>query len=100
MFPDIKTRRLGVRGQSKYHYCGIKLVGEAMSPRSPKSPKSSRSSGSVLTLPTSKPESVPAQPTSKAKSTLLPAPSMDLTGHNNGIPRLPSLQLRPTPEEE
>lgn len=26
MFPDIKTRRLGVRGQSKYHYCGIKLL--------------------------------------------------------------------------
>ena len=25
VYPDIKTRRLGVRGQSKYHYCGIKL---------------------------------------------------------------------------
>lgn len=28
VFPDIKTRRLGVRGQSKYHYSGVKLVGE------------------------------------------------------------------------
>lgn len=33
MYPDIKTRRLGVRGQSKYHYCGIKLVGEPLSPK-------------------------------------------------------------------
>ncbi|KAA8914574.1 hypothetical protein TRICI_002876 [Trichomonascus ciferrii] len=28
LFPDIKTRRLGVRGQSKYHYCGIRLIGD------------------------------------------------------------------------
>ncbi|KAK9480355.1 RFX DNA-binding domain-containing protein [Lipomyces japonicus] len=32
MFPDIKTRRLGVRGQSKYHYCGINFVGENLVP--------------------------------------------------------------------
>ncbi|CAZ81462.1 unnamed protein product [Tuber melanosporum] len=33
MFPEIKTRRLGVRGQSKYHYCGIRLAGEQSSPK-------------------------------------------------------------------
>lgn len=27
-YPGIKTRRLGVRGQSKYHYCGFRLIGE------------------------------------------------------------------------
>lgn len=27
VFPEIKTRRLGVRGHSKYHYCGVCLVG-------------------------------------------------------------------------
>lgn len=26
LFPHLKTRRLGMRGQSKYHYCGLKLV--------------------------------------------------------------------------
>ncbi|KAF3925992.1 hypothetical protein ABW20_dc0107419 [Dactylellina cionopaga] len=26
VFPDIKTRRLGIRGHSKYHYCGITLI--------------------------------------------------------------------------
>lgn len=26
LFPFLKTRRLGMRGQSKYHYCGLKLV--------------------------------------------------------------------------
>lgn len=25
VFPDLKTRRLGTRGQSKYHYCGIRV---------------------------------------------------------------------------
>lgn len=28
MFPDLKKRRLGMRGKSKFHYCGIKLVGD------------------------------------------------------------------------
>lgn len=32
LFPSITTRRLGTRGQSKYHYCGIKLIGEENSP--------------------------------------------------------------------
>ncbi|KAI5791312.1 RFX DNA-binding domain-containing protein [Pyronema domesticum] len=32
LYPEIKTRRLGVRGQSKYHYCGIRLAGEHASP--------------------------------------------------------------------
>lgn len=31
-YPDIKTRRLGVRGQSKYHYCGFRLIGEQNNP--------------------------------------------------------------------
>ncbi|KAG5438707.1 hypothetical protein PCANB_002427 [Pneumocystis canis] len=31
VYPDIKTRRLGVRGQSKYHYCGMKLRDESLS---------------------------------------------------------------------
>lgn len=25
VFPSIKTRRLGVRGESKYHYCNFQL---------------------------------------------------------------------------
>ena len=25
VFPNLKTRRLGVRGQSKYHYNGIRV---------------------------------------------------------------------------
>lgn len=27
-YPDVSTRRLGVRGESKYHYCGIRLIGD------------------------------------------------------------------------
>lgn len=33
-FPDIRTRRLGVRGKSKYHYCGIMLLAPPPEPRS------------------------------------------------------------------
>lgn len=42
MYPEIKTRRLGVRGHSKYHYCGIKLKGDPSSP----TPKASQGSAS------------------------------------------------------
>lgn len=28
LFPNLTTRRLGMRGQLKYHYCGIKLNGD------------------------------------------------------------------------
>lgn len=28
VFPDLTTRRLGMRGQSKYHYCGLKLIND------------------------------------------------------------------------
>ncbi|KAF8472458.1 RFX DNA-binding domain-containing protein [Kalaharituber pfeilii] len=42
MYPEIKTRRLGVRGHSKYHYCGIKLKGDPASP----APKVSQGSAS------------------------------------------------------
>lgn len=28
LFPNLTTRRLGLRGQSKYHYCGVKLIGD------------------------------------------------------------------------
>ncbi|KAI8821142.1 RFX DNA-binding domain-containing protein [Fimicolochytrium jonesii] len=31
VFPDIKTRRLGTRGKSKYHYCGIQMRNESAS---------------------------------------------------------------------
>ncbi|KAM9907648.1 hypothetical protein OXX79_000840 [Metschnikowia pulcherrima] len=28
LFPNLTTRRLGMRGKSKYHYCGVKLRGD------------------------------------------------------------------------
>ncbi|KAK5963867.1 Rfx1p PWA37_004202 [Arxiozyma heterogenica] len=31
VFPDLTTRRLGMRGQSKYHYCGLRLINESES---------------------------------------------------------------------
>ncbi|QPG75487.1 hypothetical protein FOA43_002842 [Brettanomyces nanus] len=30
-FPNIKTRRLGIRGSSRYHYCGLKLIDDSES---------------------------------------------------------------------
>ncbi|SCW02585.1 LAFE_0F09736g1_1 [Lachancea fermentati] len=37
IYPDLTTRRLGMRGQSKYHYCGLKLL----SPSKTSSPSTS-----------------------------------------------------------
>jgi hypothetical protein len=44
LYPEIKTRRLGVRGQSKYHYCGIRLAGEHTSPNTSLGPGSASGS--------------------------------------------------------
>jgi regulatory factor X len=44
LYPEIKTRRLGVRGQSKYHYCGIRLAGEHTSPNASHGPGSASGS--------------------------------------------------------
>lgn len=41
LFPSMKTRRLGLRGRSKYHFCGVKLLGELSVPGSPVSTYSS-----------------------------------------------------------
>lgn len=32
LFPNITARRLGMRGQTKYHYCGIKLLDDTNNP--------------------------------------------------------------------
>lgn len=33
VYPDVKTRRLGVRGESKYHYCGVRYKGDTSAER-------------------------------------------------------------------
>ncbi|ORY86778.1 RFX DNA-binding domain-domain-containing protein [Protomyces lactucae-debilis] len=33
IYPEVKTRRLGVRGESRYHYCGLRLVGDTSEER-------------------------------------------------------------------
>ncbi|KAH9198262.1 RFX DNA-binding domain-containing protein [Zygosaccharomyces rouxii] len=40
VFPDLTTRRLGMRGQSRYHYCGLKLVGPAQNSSETDTPSS------------------------------------------------------------
>lgn len=52
-FPNITIRRLGMRGKSKYYYCGVKLIGEPDKSTPPLSPQSTRGAES--------PQSVNAQ---------------------------------------
>lgn len=56
MFPGLRIRRLGVRGRSKYHYNGIRLIEDAdeshkMSPSSQLSPPESPNSAYSLNSP-------------------------------------------------
>lgn len=56
LFPNLKTRRLGMRGRSKYHYCGLKLVddyhpdrsNESISPSMPSMPSFSAEPRSAI----------------------------------------------------
>ena len=47
LFPNLTTRRLGMRGRSKYHYCGLKLVEDYYPGRSNKSVSPSMPSATV-----------------------------------------------------
>lgn len=47
LFPNLTTRRLGMRGQSKYHYCGIKLNGDQQFQQSSKQGANISTSGNL-----------------------------------------------------
>ncbi len=51
IFPDITTRRLGTRGQSKYHYCGIRLIDNEPPQAQPENHKPTRSITPLFDLP-------------------------------------------------
>ncbi|KAI8372832.1 RFX DNA-binding domain-containing protein [Radiomyces spectabilis] len=51
VFPEIKTRRLGTRGQSKYHYCGIRMQPSVQSCRHPGNLSGIASAASTVTRP-------------------------------------------------
>ncbi|PVH14531.1 uncharacterized protein CXQ87_002672 [Candidozyma duobushaemuli] len=50
LHPNLKTRRLGMRGKSKYHYCGIKLLDDQSSDNSASSDSSPAGSESPHSL--------------------------------------------------
>ncbi|KAI8360012.1 RFX DNA-binding domain-containing protein [Blakeslea trispora] len=79
VFPSLKTRRLGVRGQSKYHYCGIRvknaydsgnmaLISEHQTVRSP----AVRASASISFLPSTSHRLVSEASSSIQESDALP----------------------------
>ncbi|RKP29350.1 hypothetical protein METBISCDRAFT_18825 [Metschnikowia bicuspidata] len=48
LFPNLTTRRLGVRGKSRYYYCGLKLIGHLDNLASPVSPSTTIGPHSLL----------------------------------------------------
>ncbi|KAI9888948.1 MAG: hypothetical protein M1814_006126 [Vezdaea aestivalis] len=48
MFPNISTRRLGMRGESKYHYCGLVLLDDQTEMEQSRRTSSNKRSQSVL----------------------------------------------------
>lgn len=70
LFPNLKTRRLGMRGKSKYHYCGIKLIGDQSQGGSPMSSYSSLG----LDSPQSLNPHTPTLPCSPSVSNMLGTP--------------------------
>lgn len=112
VFPDLKTRRLGTRGQSKYHYCGIRVrtsqdpepvpIAELIQEHAASSGSSKRrnphrrslTSGSIATVTTasSTDASSSATPSTPTASTL---PTSGITDDYNQLPvfSLPHLPL-------
>ncbi|KAL7327058.1 hypothetical protein PS15p_209307 [Mucor circinelloides] len=110
VFPDLKTRRLGTRGQSKYHYCGIRVrtsqdpepmpIAELMqdhatssSSRRRSSHRRSLTSGSIATVTTA--SSTEASSSAAPSTPNAPAlPSSGITSDYNHLPIF-SLPLLP-----
>ncbi|KAK4512412.1 uncharacterized protein ATC70_003112 [Mucor velutinosus] len=114
VFPDLKTRRLGTRGQSKYHYCGIRVrtsqdpepipIVELMqehaavsgSNKRRNSHRRSLTSGSIATVTTvsSTDASSSAAPSTPTAPTLPSSTTSGITGDYNQLPIF-SLPLLP-----
>lgn len=59
IFPNVQTRRLGVRGESKYHYVDLSVIEEKQQKIAPMPQITRASNGSV---------SMPSRPTSAMRS--------------------------------
>ncbi|KAH0552826.1 hypothetical protein GP486_006972 [Trichoglossum hirsutum] len=73
VFSNIKTRRLGVRGQSKYHYCGLSLLDDRTGKVVATSGSQNHKSRELQPGPNFKPPSQPA-----ADVAIFPAPGIPL----------------------
>ncbi|GFP55178.1 transcriptional regulator RFX1 [Trichoderma asperellum] len=71
LFPGLKTRRLGVRGESKYHYVNFSLIEDQPDVQEPQ-PQPPRAVSEAKGLPQT--FSAPAQPGNSVASDALPSP--------------------------
>jgi regulatory factor X len=60
IFPNVQTRRLGVRGESKYHYVDLSVIEEKQQKIAPMPPQAARASIG--------PASMPSRPASAMRS--------------------------------
>ncbi|AAS50356.1 AAL010Wp [Eremothecium gossypii ATCC 10895] len=88
LFPHLKTRRLGMRGQSKYHYCGLKLISPLLMsdemPTVAATPVSSCMSTPINMISTNT-ASINLDNTSFSNSTIESAPSSAAGMVNSGV---------------
>ncbi|CAL5874057.1 uncharacterized protein PFLUO_LOCUS8344 [Penicillium psychrofluorescens] len=72
IFPNVQTRRLGVRGESKYHYVDLSVIEEKQQKPSPLNPQATPNPNMSAGLPESRPASA-----MRVGSVSIPQPTTD-----------------------
>ncbi|OJJ41363.1 hypothetical protein ASPWEDRAFT_23457 [Aspergillus wentii DTO 134E9] len=82
IFPNVQTRRLGVRGESKYHYVDLTVIEEKQQKPPPLNPSISPNLGGPIGVPQHKPDDVMPRSVSvvtqqpQADTAVFPTPSI------------------------
>ncbi|CAM1508483.1 Fc.00g053310.m01.CDS01 [Cosmosporella sp. VM-42] len=84
LFPGLKTRRLGVRGESKYHYVNFALVDDQPNMRAP-SPQPLRPLPEATSFSQSF-NTVPTQSSNNLGQGALPSPQVDMNEKSSSAP--------------
>ncbi|KAF9890915.1 hypothetical protein FE257_005172 [Aspergillus nanangensis] len=102
IFPNVQTRRLGVRGESKYHYVDLTVIEEKQQKPPPLNPQVPASSSAIAGVPGSKegddvvPKSIGILPQPPTDTAVFPSPTTSFIPRFSANPSSPTCACQPS----
>ncbi|PLB51837.1 DNA damage and replication checkpoint protein Rfx1 [Aspergillus steynii IBT 23096] len=102
IFPNVQTRRLGVRGESKYHYVDLTVIEEKQQKPPPLNPQIPANANGAATTTETKMDtdfqrSVSVLPQSSADTAMFPSPTTSFAPRFSTQLSLPACGCQPSP---